>query len=110
MSLGDATHSRVARHLANEVEVDRVERGRETHARRGHRRFTARVLRTNNHLIVFFREARNHNPFPPASPPAISLKLEASASALLAVGYCRWRKPTARKRLAVVTGLSDFTS
>ena len=51
--------ARVAGHLRDQVEVDRVKSGIQAHARR-HRGVAARVPRAHHH-IVFFREARNHD-------------------------------------------------
>ncbi len=52
--------ARVAGHLRDQVEVDRVQRGFQAHARR-HRGLAPRVPRANSHHIVFFGEARNHD-------------------------------------------------
>src|SRR5207249_2249317 len=61
MALGYAAHGRIARHLADEVEVDGVERGLKPHARRGHRRLAAGVARAYDHHIVFFCKACPHD-------------------------------------------------
>src|SRR2546422_10316987 len=61
VSLGDAPHGGVARHLAYEVEVDRVQRGLPAHTRRRPRSLAARVARADYTHIVFFSESRSHN-------------------------------------------------
>src|ERR1019366_3754777 len=60
VALGDSSHSRIAGHLRNQVEVDGVEGGLQAHTCRGHRRLAARVPGTHHHHIVFFRETHRH--------------------------------------------------
>ena len=60
--LGNSAHGRIARHLADQVEVDGAERGLQPHAGSGHRGFSARVSCAHNHHIVLFSEGRSHGP------------------------------------------------
>ena len=57
VALGDAAYGRIAGHLRDQVEVDRVESGLQAHARRRHRGLAPRVPRAHHHHIVFFSEA-----------------------------------------------------
>ena len=56
MSLGDAADRRVAGHLRNQVDVERVERGLQAHARRGHRGLASRMAGADDHYIELFGE------------------------------------------------------
>jgi hypothetical protein len=56
MSFSDAAYRGIARHLRDQVDVERVERGLETHARTGQGRLTPRVPRSDDDNIELFGE------------------------------------------------------
>ena len=56
MSLGNATHRRIARHLRNQVDVERVERGLQAHARGGHGGLASGMAGTHHHYIELLCE------------------------------------------------------
>src|SRR5271170_4005360 len=56
MSLGDAANCRVARHLRNQVDIQRVERSLQPHARRSHRGLAPGMTRADHDYLVLFRE------------------------------------------------------
>jgi hypothetical protein len=58
--LGDPTHSGIAGHLRDEIEIDRVKRGPQAHPRRSHGGLAAGVSRADYDYVVFFRKTRNH--------------------------------------------------
>src|SRR5579872_561943 len=56
MPLGDAADRRVTRHLRDEIDVERVERGFQSHAGRSHGGFAAGMTRADNDYFVVFSE------------------------------------------------------
>src|SRR5271157_30261 len=64
VSLGDAAHGGIARHLRNEIEVERVQRRLQAHARRGHGGFATGMPGANHHDIVSFRELQQRQTTP----------------------------------------------
>ena len=56
MSLGDAANRRVARHLRDEIDVQRVERGLQSHACGGHGGLASGMASADDDYIELFRE------------------------------------------------------
>jgi transcriptional antiterminator Rof (Rho-off) len=54
VSLGDAADRRIAGHLRNQVDVERVERGLQSHARRGHCRFAPGMACADHDYVELF--------------------------------------------------------
>ena len=57
MALRDAAYGRVARHLRDQIEIQREQRRPPTHARRGHRGLAAGMPRAHDHDVVLFDKA-----------------------------------------------------
>src|SRR5215467_15861198 len=56
MSLGDPADRRIARHLRDQVDVERVQRSLQTHACGGHRSFASGMPGPHHHHVELFRE------------------------------------------------------
>ncbi len=56
MPLGDAANGGIARHLRDEIEVKRIQRSLQAHARRSHGGFATGMTRTYHHNIIGFSE------------------------------------------------------
>jgi len=66
MALGDAAHRRIARHLRDEIDVQREERGTQAHARGGHRSLASGMTGADDNNVVVLGELQRQENVPTA--------------------------------------------